>query len=171
MPVIICNEVLRDHLPHWACSSMSFRCPFSDPHLIIFHSTIGVQIMAMLDVGMSTLQDLLIDSKLRPGYRCLENSVCGNPWVQGVYKPVIPEQSVLLDSVVHEIVISYETSHIFLIILQMLQLKSKCHVYFSNWDHLKFLRCFPILIRGCNSIWLFLVLLKLMFGFWAHYNF
>ena len=35
---------------------MSFSCPFLDPHLTTFHSNIGVQVIAMLDLGTSTLR-------------------------------------------------------------------------------------------------------------------
>lgn len=33
---------------------MSFRCLFLDPHLTIYHSNVGVQIIYMLELGMST---------------------------------------------------------------------------------------------------------------------
>ena len=44
----------------WACSPISFKhqiflgCPFLDPYLTKYHSYIGVQIIVMLELGMST---------------------------------------------------------------------------------------------------------------------
>ena len=53
----------------WACSPISFKhvlfkCPFLDPHLITHHSSAGVYIIAMLELGTSTLRCRLRDVSL-----------------------------------------------------------------------------------------------------------
>jgi hypothetical protein len=36
---------------------MSFWCPFLDPHLTTYHSNMGVQIIIVLELGMSTSRE------------------------------------------------------------------------------------------------------------------
>ena len=50
------------HVVQFVVNRCLFWCPFSHPRLTIYHSNLGVQIIAVVDLGASTFEKLTCSS-------------------------------------------------------------------------------------------------------------
>ena len=67
-----CRPISLKHMMH-------FWCPFLDPHLTTYHSSIGVQVTAILDKNLSTLLSILLS-----GVSDLQQLYCGHVFLPSI---------------------------------------------------------------------------------------